>query len=75
MTWNATADQPWVQLSARSGLTGSDLTISYDRSRLPDGFYAATVTLTSPEAPGVTLTIPIEADIVYRNTFLPLVSK
>jgi len=75
MTWNATANQPWVQLSAPSGLTDSILTISYDRSMLPDGLYEATVTLTSPEAPGVTLTIPVGADILYRNTYLPLVRK
>ena len=76
ITWNATADQPWVILSAATGATGETLTVSRDPSvALGDGEHTATITLTSPQLPDASVTIPVLADIVMRPTRIPLIMR
>jgi hypothetical protein len=76
MTWNAVADQPWVVLSTTTGQTGASLMVSRAPATwLGDGQHAATITLTSPELPGVTVKIPVMADIVVKPLAIPLIRR
>lgn len=74
--WQATADQPWVQLSATSGQTNGDLIISIAPSAmLPDGTHQATLTLTSPQLPGQQIELPVTAEMLFEQVYLPLVVR
>lgn len=61
--WRASADQPWVKFSRTSGETPSNITVTIDRSVLAGGSHQATVTLSSPSAPGERLEIPLTVSL------------
>ncbi|HEY1013298.1 MAG TPA: hypothetical protein VGE07_11375 [Herpetosiphonaceae bacterium] len=65
LDWRASADQPWIRLSAASGRTGDSIQVAYDPDLLGDGIHEATISLTSPELPGVIVSIPVTADILF----------
>lgn len=44
--WQATSDQPWLQLTTSSGASGSTLAMTADAAALPDGMHHARITLT-----------------------------
>jgi hypothetical protein len=76
ITWNAVADKPWVLLDVTTGQTGASLLVSRAPATwLGDGEHAATITLTSPELPGVTVKIPVVADIVVKPLAMPLITR
>jgi hypothetical protein len=73
--WSASSSEPWVQLSATAGLTGDDLTLTFNNTGLAPGQHTALVTLTSPDVPGQTLQITLSVQIpnapVSEQIFLP----
>jgi len=79
-TWNVTATAPWLSISPPEGYTPSSVTVSIDKSGLPDyGLYTATITATStmtsyvnnPQTIAVTVIYPSQC---WRN-YLPLLFK
>jgi hypothetical protein len=74
--WQATANQPWVQLSAASGDTDGELIVSLaPEAALPDGTHEATLTLTSPQLPGQPIKLPVIAEVLLESVYLPLVVR
>jgi hypothetical protein len=74
INWNASASETWVGLSATSGITPDDLVVSYDDQGLPVGTYTATITFTSPDVIGETITIDVQL-IVGSIIFLPTIER
>lgn len=78
LSWNATSNQRWLQMSKQSGTTPELVTLELaPNAVLSAGIYTATVTFTSPSLPGysepveVTLVVPTGSPSVY----LPLVQR
>lgn len=76
IAWNASANQPWVVLSATSGTTPGTLTVSFNNTGLSAGTHFATITLTSPNNPGTTTTINVQVVIpAMPRIYLPLILR
>jgi hypothetical protein len=58
-TWAATANVPWLRLSASNSLTPGALTVTPNSSMLAIGTYAGSITLSAPGASNSPLTIPV----------------
>jgi len=74
IAWTATTSEDWVQLSATSGTTPDTITATLNDTGLPEGFYTATIIITSPDVPGDRVTIDVEATITNR-IYLPIILK
>jgi endonuclease/exonuclease/phosphatase family metal-dependent hydrolase len=61
--WRASATEPWVQFSKISGQTPAEIIISIDRGSLSGGLHEAIVQLSSPDAPGNVLEIPVRVNL------------
>lgn len=79
LTWNATIEPGGTltpQLSATSGTTGTDLTITIDSTPYGLGTYTANLTLTTdPPALGSPLTIPLTLIVLpdLQEGYLPII--
>lgn len=51
LTWQATTDQPWLQLSAGSGQTPQQIVVTFTGIELTSGWHEAAVTFTSTGTP------------------------
>jgi hypothetical protein len=72
LNWTATADQTWLQLSAASGSTPSDLLVTVDSTALPVGEYSGWVTITwGTQEVKVRVMVTVQLNRMY----LPAVSK
>ena len=64
VTWNASADRPWVNLETSTGMTPGNLVFSIDTQGVEPGVYSGQITITSPDLPGtehvvdITMTVP-----------------
>ena len=47
LTWEAIASEPWLRLSATSGTTPAEITVSIDPTGVPSGRYGGTITVNS----------------------------
>jgi len=64
LRWSASANRRWLRLSAESGSTPGQVTVSLARSLLPAGSGArGRVVFTSPDLPDARVTVPVEVDI------------
>jgi hypothetical protein len=72
LAWQAQADAEWVGLSAISGTTPGDLIVTLV-GRLPSGVGQATITVTSPDAPGQVATVRVLALRAPGPTYLPFI--
>jgi len=52
LNWNATADQPWINLNPASGTAPSTITVSLNAVSLAAGSYSGRITISAPEAQG-----------------------
>jgi hypothetical protein len=75
IAWTATTSEEWVQLSTTSGTTPDTITATFDDTGLPEGFYTATITITSPDVPGDSVTITVEVIISSDHLYLPIILK
>ncbi len=75
ITWDAFTDSPWLHLSAVSGSTPDELTISADIALLDFGTYTAMLTFTSPQVPGDRATLRVVLTIPHYALFLPFTMK
>ncbi|HLH72318.1 MAG TPA: hypothetical protein VKX96_03465, partial [Chloroflexota bacterium] len=85
LTWTASANVPWISLSASSGSTPATITVTGDPSTIaPDTAASGAITLTGSN--GQTVTVPVGMALGYvwangnqppvsRNVYLPLVAK
>ncbi len=68
LTWSASADQPWIQLSSGSGSTPYNLDITADATGLALGEYSGHVTIDAPGADDspqvVTVNLIVQTDPV-----------
>jgi hypothetical protein len=60
LAWEASASESWVSLSAVSGTTLAEITVSFINTDLPPGINVATITLTSDELPGETVVVSVQ---------------
>ena len=70
--WNAAASEPWVKLSATSGTTPAQITVSFQNAGLAEGAYTADITLTSPAWPGQSVVIRVELNLTRARFYLPV---
>jgi hypothetical protein len=75
ISWQASADRPWIQLGAAQGTTPAILTVGADPTGLAAGNHTGTITFTSPNLPGQSVSVPVSAYIPRSTVFLPLVSR
>jgi len=75
IAWSAVTSEPWVQLSATSGTTSTEITASFFDTGLDPGTHSATITVTSSDLPGETVTIIVEAVISGYELNLPLILR
>lgn len=75
IAWTATTSEEWVQLSATSGTTPDSITATFNNTGLSEGFYMATITITSPNVPGESVTINVEVTISSSHIYLPIILK
>jgi hypothetical protein len=75
ITWNATADQDWIQLGAVTGTTAAQLHVTYHDTGLDSGELTGLIALTSPQVPGQTVYVNVEAVFPSGGLWLPLVLR
>jgi hypothetical protein len=75
ITWQATADQPWLQLSATSGTTPGNVTVTFQETGLDSGSHVATITVTSSDVPGQSIDVSVVTTIPGQAVYLPAVTK
>ena len=75
IVWNATFDQPWLQLSADSGTTPDAFIVSADLMQLGFGSHTAIITFTSPATPRESVTLTVVLRIPKYAFFLPIARK
>ncbi len=73
--WQASADRPWIILSAASGTTPDMLTVSVDTSVLAPGTYYASITVTNANDPTDVHSIPVTVQITPYHIFLPVMIR
>ena len=66
LAWFASADQPWISLSAIGGLAPSTLSVTLDPTGLAVGVYTGTVTVSSPGAAGSPVLVPVQFTITQK---------
>ena len=66
LLWFASADQPWITLSALGGIAPSTLTVTLDPTGLAGGVYTGTVTVSSPGAAGSPFIVPVQFMITKK---------
>jgi hypothetical protein len=59
--WEAEADASWVRLARTRGKTPADVEVRFVGSQLPAGRHTATITVTSDDVAGQTLSIRVDA--------------
>jgi hypothetical protein len=74
ISWDAVASETWVGLSETSGITPDDLVVSYIDQGLPAGTHFATITFTSPDVGGESITIDVQL-IVGSILFMPTIER
>jgi hypothetical protein len=70
IAWPVGPTVGWVQLSAYSGTTPQQITVTLNPVGLRRGMYQAAITFTSPDAPGESA---VEVRAVIRGDYLPLI--
>jgi hypothetical protein len=78
LSWTASEDAGWLQLSSSSGDSPSDLTLTVDPAGLPGGEHEAQITFSSASATNSPLTVPVVLTVVAApsyNVYLPLLIK
>lgn len=74
--WEAESDAPWLTLSAASGFTPADLTLTIDSTGLLPGVYQGAVTFTGVDAQDSPQTVAVELTIVAPPTiYVPIVNR
>jgi hypothetical protein len=78
LSWTATEDTGWLQLSSASGDTPSDLTLTVDPAGLAPGEHEAEIIVTSADATNSPVSVPVVLTVVGApayNVYLPLMLK
>jgi Viral BACON domain len=55
--WSASANQPWIKLSSKTGTTPAELTVSVDSAGLASGNYAGAVVVSSADSGSLNITV------------------
>jgi len=76
IAWQAAWSAPWLSVSPASGATPADVTVhcSLDPNG-PQGVYSDEIVLTSPDVPGQTLRVRVEAEIGEKTVRLPILMR
>lgn len=68
LTWTATANQPWIVLSATSGTAPSNVAVSANPSGLAAGNYSGSVSITPSGSSGSPVNIPVSLTVIPPST-------
>ena len=71
MSWSASTDQAWIQVSSPSGTAPSNFQIAADPTGLPVGQYTGTITITASGAANGLQTIPVTLYLAPASTETP----
>lgn len=63
LTWQASADVPWLRLTPAEGIAPSSLRVSVDSKGVASGSYAAVITISMDGAPNSPVRIPVRVTI------------
>lgn len=76
LRWSAASDAPWIRLNTASGTTPSDALIAtLQISGLPFGLSRGEIIITSPDLPGQSAVVPVQADLPGYVLYLPLIRR
>ncbi|NUM49267.1 MAG: hypothetical protein HUU38_31590, partial [Anaerolineales bacterium] len=75
LTWEASANAPWLTLNANTGPTPADLLVTFIPTALFPGTYQASITLTSPQLPDVSVVIPVWVSLEPYQLYLPAIQR
>ena len=78
LSWTASEDAGWLQLSSSSGDSPSDLTLTVDPAGLPGGEHEAEIIFSSASATNSPVTVPVVLTVLAApsyNIYLPLLIK
>jgi hypothetical protein len=67
LPWQAEAHADWVQLSATTGTTPAEITVSFANTGLTAGHHSAAITISSVATPGQTKTIGVDVAIAQQT--------
>ena len=73
--WEASVDKPWIKLDADSGRTPAAVKVTFNNPKLKPGRYAASLTVTSTEGPGIETVIPIRVTVRGSIQHAPLLMR
>jgi hypothetical protein len=76
LSWTASKDAAWLQISSNSGASPSDLTLTVDPSGLTPGEYQAEIIVTSAGASNSPVTVPVVLTVLPTfKAYLPLIVR
>ncbi len=75
ITWNVTANEPWIQFDTASGTTPDNFIATFNDIGLSEGTHFATITLTSPDIPTQSVTIGVKVTLKNNDIYLPIILK
>ena len=61
IAWSGVSSEPWVALEMTGGTTPAHVRVSYDPGDMAPGTYRASLTFTTPDVPGQSVVIGVEA--------------
>jgi hypothetical protein len=77
LAWSAADDQSWITLSDAAGIAPAEIVLSLAPAGLSVGEHIGTITITSPQAPDGTQTIPIRLRVQRDGwaAYVPIVLR
>ncbi len=75
ISWTASESLPWLSMSATSGTTPDEITLTIDPTGLPVGTHNGIITLTSTDATNSPIEIPISVQINGYSMYLPFLQR
>lgn len=73
--WSASESLPWLSLDAVSGMTPTDLNLTFDPAGLSVGVYTGVITLTSETAANSPLEVLVTLEITGEALYLPTINR
>ncbi len=75
LNWTATKNIPWLTVDHSSGITPSDLNLTFDPTGLPVGVHTGTLTISSQQAGNNPIQVLVSLEVTGNAVHLPVIVR